>query len=383
MPDAPVPPTDSSRTLPEAVVPTKPKYSKRFLVLGAVLLGVVVFGVIAWIVSAMTGAKSEILLPSPVAKIIDESIHQSSPTPTPFPFQEMTIPYLRQREFTSLLGELTKFNENESYTSFTTSFASDGFKVNGLLTIPKSPAGESGMKYPAIIFVHGYIPPQEYRTTVNYVSYVDYLARNGFVVFKIDLRGHDQSEGEPSGAYYSGEYVIDVLNARAALAGADFVDPQKIGFWGHSMAGNVTFRAMVASQNVPAVVIWAGAVYTYTDFSEYSIEDGSYQPPPPDSERAKKRLELAQNYGAFSPDSEFWKMVVPTNYLEGVTGAVQINHAVDDNVVSIEYSRNLMRILEGTTVTHELIEYPSGGHNLTGTSFTTAMQNTVEFFRKM
>ena len=31
-------------------------------------------------------------------------------------------------------------------------------------------------------------------------------------------------------------------------------------------------------------------------------------------------------------------------------------------------------------VLSELKEYPSGGHNLTGVSFTNAMQNTVEFF---
>jgi len=100
------------------------------------------------------------------------------------------------------------------------------------MTFPKTKS-ETG-KFPAIVFVHGYIPPQEYKTTVNYVSYVDYLAKNGFMVFKIDLRGHGDSEGEAGGAYYSDDYVVDTLNAVEALRSSDFVDPERIGLWGHT-----------------------------------------------------------------------------------------------------------------------------------------------------
>lgn len=302
------------------------------------------------------------------------------PTITPFPFREITIPYLRERTYKSKLGELEKVSENQNYTSYVTGYDSDGLKVNGLITQPKGNPPAGG--WPAIVFVHGYIPPKKYQTTQNYSSYVDYLAKNGFVVFKIDLRGHGNSEGEPSGGYYSGNYVFDTLNARAALQNADFVDPRKIGLWGHSMSGNLVFRSFVAKRDIPAVVIWAGAVYTYTDLGDYQINDGSYQPPSTDSETARKRRELFEKYGQFNPESEFWKQVVPTNYLDGLTGAVQVNHAINDNVVSIGYSRNLMKILDATSITHELHEYPSGGHNLTGSAFTQAMQRTVEFFQK-
>lgn len=302
------------------------------------------------------------------------------PSPTPFPFRELTIPYLRDRSYKSTLGPLQEYANSSLYTSYLTYYDSDGLKINGLLTRPAGQMPAGG--WPAIVFVHGYIPPLQYKTTQNYASYVDYLSRNSFVVFKIDLRGHDQSEGESGGGYYSGDYIIDVLNARAALAASDFVHPQKIGLWGHSMSGNVVFRAFAASQDITAIVIWAGAVYTYEDFGTYSIKDGSYQSPPPNTERARKRRELFERYGQFNPKSEFWKQVVPTNYLDGIAGAVQINHATNDPVVSIEYSRNLMNILDGTTIPHELYEYTSGGHNLTGSTFTQAMSRTAEFFKK-
>ena len=300
------------------------------------------------------------------------------PTPTPFLFEEITIPYLRARKYESKLGELTKYSENTNYTSYLTNYDSDGLKINGLLTIPKEDEPDGG--FPAIVFVHGYIAPTIYKTTEKYGDYIDYLARNGFVVFKIDLRGHGDSGGEAGGAYYSGDYVIDTLNAYSALQNSNFVNPKKIGLWGHSMAGNITFRSFVAKKDIPALVIWAGAGYSYEDLQSYGLSDGSYRPPTQNSERARKRELLNNTYGQFNPEQEFWKKVVPTNYLNGVRGAIEIHHATDDNVVSIEYSRNLMKILDNTMISHSLFEYNSGGHNIAGSSFSKAMQKTIEFF---
>lgn len=308
------------------------------------------------------------------------SQQQVIPTPSPFPFQEMTIPYLRKQSFQSSLGELKRVNENQNYISYVTNYDSDGLRINGLLTQPTGQMPQGG--WPGIVFVHGYIPPRQYQTLQNYVSYVDFLARNGFVVFKIDLRGYAESEGEPGGAYYSADYIVDTLSAYTALQSATFVNPQRIGLWGHSMAGNVVFRSFTAKPEIPAIAIWAGAVYSYRDFREYGISDGSFQPFPTDSERARKRRELFEKYGDFNPDSSFWKQVTPTNYLQDLKGAIQIHHAVNDTVVSIKYSRDVMALLDGTSIVHELHEYPEGGHNIAGASFTQAMQRTVDFFKK-
>src|SRR6185437_15312637 len=140
------------------------------------------------------------------------------PTPTPYPYENLTIPYLRQQTYKSSLGSFDQIDQNDSYTSYLASYTSDGLKINGLLTVPTGTPPDDG--WPAIVFVHGYIPPKQYTTTSRYVDYVDYLARNGFVVFKIDLRGNGDSEGQPAGAYYSAGYVVDTLNAYAALQSA-------------------------------------------------------------------------------------------------------------------------------------------------------------------
>ncbi len=306
----------------------------------------------------------------------------ASPTPsaTPFPFEELTVPALRAKQYDSQLGEREKLSDNGLYTSYVSSYTSDGFKVNGLLTIPDGAIPEEG--WPAIVFIHGYIPPNQYQTTTRYLDHVAALARSGFVVFKIDLRGHGESEGAPGGGYFGSDYVTDALNARAALQKADYINKDKIGFWGHSMAGNVVLRAMAARPEIPASVIWAGAVYTYSDQVEYGIQDNSYSPQPSDSERQRKRQQLRELYGNPTDDSWFWKLVAPTNYLADMKGALQIDHAVNDEVVSIEYSRNLAKLIPQTGLKFELKEYPSGGHNITGSSFNLAIQNTITFFKE-
>jgi dipeptidyl aminopeptidase/acylaminoacyl peptidase len=300
-------------------------------------------------------------------------------SPTPIPAYDLTIPYLRSKTYKSTLNTLEKINDFGSYTSYLTSYKSDGLKINGLLTIPTGTNPPGG--WPAIVFVHGYIPPTQYQTLGQpYSSYVDYLARNGFVVFKIDLRGHGDSEGVARGGYYTSDYVIDTLNAYAALESADFINPQKIGIWGHSMAGNTLLRAFAVHPTIPAVVIWAGAGYTYVDLAEYGLHDASYQPRTSiTGQRNSNQARVI--YGDPRNGNQFWKLVAATNYLNDLKGAIQLHHAVDDETVSIKYSRDLNALLNNTSVVHEFNEYPSGGHNISGANFAGAMQKTVEFFK--
>lgn len=345
----------------------------KLLIVSAVVLLLIGAG---YIFFSKTGKKTVDSQPVNVAKP-NSSI---SPAPSPFLFEELTIPYLRNRDYKSALGESEKNYETASYTAYLASYDSDGLKINGLLTEPKGEKPAGG--WPAIIFIHGYIPPSLYKTTQNYYDYVDYLAKNGYVVFKIDLRGHDESEGEAGGAYYSADYIIDVLNAYSALQNSGFVNPEKIGLWGHSMAGNVVLRTLAVKTDIPAASIWAGAVYTYKDFAEFGIRDGSYRPPVDQTARQQRRKLLMDTYGEPKDGNPFWDLVAATNYLNDFKSAIQLNHAVNDDVVGIGYSRGLNGLLDKTTIPHELNEYPSGGHNISNPGFTPAMQNTVNFFNK-
>jgi dipeptidyl aminopeptidase/acylaminoacyl peptidase len=136
-------------------------------------------------------------------------------------------------------------------------------KIYALLTVPEGEVPAGG--WPAIVFNHGYIPPDIYRTTERYIAYVDKLARSGYIVFRIDYRGHDQSQGEATGAYGNPGYLVDVLNAVASIKKLPQANPERIGMWGHSLGGFLTLRAMVISKDIKAGVIWAGVVGSYPD----------------------------------------------------------------------------------------------------------------------
>jgi dipeptidyl aminopeptidase/acylaminoacyl peptidase len=312
-----------------------------------------------------------------------------APTGEEVPFEvgeELTIRYLRGLEIAG--SEITFEEELTStfyYRQHLVSYVSEGNKIYGLLTVPTEDPPAGGFK--AIVFNHGYIPPDAYRTTERYVAYVDYLARNGFVVFKIDLRGHGASEGEPSGTYFSPGYTIDAIAALKSLQRLDFVDPQGIGMWGHSMAGNLVLRAMLIEPDVKAGVIWSGAVYSYDDFVNYGIDDNTFRPPAtpeteatPDARRRSR--EILDTYGRPDTRVAFWQAVSLTENIALLNNPLQIHHAVDDPVVTIGYSYDLAAVLQAAGKAYEFFEYEGGGHNINSPYFDQAMIRTVEFFRQ-
>lgn len=302
----------------------------------------------------------------------------------------ISISYLKtldiQTEGITIEEELTS---GSNYKRYIASYLSEGNKVYGLLTIPNGDVPDSG--FPTIIFCHGYISPSQYSTTSGYVSYVDSLAKNGFIVFKIDYRGNGRSEGDATGSYFSSGYTIDVLSALRSLQTFDDVAPDRIGLWGHSMAGNLVLRSMEVSQDLKAGVIWAGAVYSYEDFAKYGISDSSYTHRP-DSVRegdSQKNRETSEEIQKIRSDpssidfkNDFWSSISLTSNIDSLNNPIQIHHSVDDPVVNIGYSRDLEEVLKNADKRYEYYEYVGGGHNISSPYFESAMERTVEFFKE-
>jgi uncharacterized protein len=301
----------------------------------------------------------------------------------------ISIPYLRTRVIQSDGLQIEEELPNSSnYKSYIASYYSEGYKVYGLLTVPLDNAPEGG--FPAIVFCHGYIPPDQYVTTERYVAYVDYLARNGFVVFKIDFRGNGRSEGDSSGSYFSSAYTIDAISALKSLQKFDKVNPERIGMWGHSMAGNTVLRAMEVTDSIKAGVIWAGAVYSYQDFVTYGISDSSYVHKPDtkkegadqkDSEISPEMQKIRTDPQTIDFNSSFWTSISLTKNIAYLTRPLQIDQAIDDPVVNIGYSRDLAQVLKNNGKDYEFYEYAGGGHNIASPYFETAMERTVKFFK--
>ena len=122
---------------------------------------------------------------------------------------QLTIAYLRSLTYpgSDIVVEQV-LAPGSNYERYLVSYQSEGLKNYAYMTIPSGQKPATG--WPAIVFNHGYIPPEVYRSTERYVAYVDGFARNGYVVFRPDYRGHASSEGTARGAYGFPDYTIDV-----------------------------------------------------------------------------------------------------------------------------------------------------------------------------
>ncbi|MFN8450498.1 MAG: alpha/beta fold hydrolase [Anaerolineae bacterium] len=167
-------------------------------------------------------------------------------------------PAAAQRPGSDITIEET-LNPGAGYDRYIVSYPSDGLKIYALMTVPREEMPATG--FPVIVLNHGYIRPSDYVTTGSYVAHVDALARHGYIVFKSDYRGNGNSEG--SSVRTRNSYVTDVLNAVEILKQHPYVDPDRMGMWGHSMGGYITVTAMLQSPDIKAGVIWAGTLRAF------------------------------------------------------------------------------------------------------------------------
>lgn len=242
-----------------------------------------------------------------------------------------TIEELKKRDYPgSDLKIEQDWGEKEGYHAYLVSYQSDGLKIYGYLTVPIGFPPEGG--WPAILFNHGYIPLDKFRTDKQYVRYLVYLAKVGFVVFKPDYRGHGHSEGKSSSKFESG-YAIDAINALESLKKLPEVDSSRIGVWGHSMGGKIALKVVLVKPEIKAAVIWSAAI---------------------------------------SPVSFMNKLNIP----------LQLHHGLQDERIPVVYAQEFKSALENLGKTVQLILYPQGNHNLSGSELKVAMDRSVKFFKE-
>ncbi len=307
----------------------------------------------------------------------------NTPTPsmTPTPTHPLMIEVMRQQAYPG--SELTfeqTLEPGVNYDRYIVSYQSEGHKIFALLTVPWGETPEDG--WPIIIFNHGYIPPEVYKTTERYVAYVDGFARNGYIVFRSDYRGHGESEGRPEGGYGSPAYTIDVLNGLAAVQTHPEADPDRVGMWGHSMGGHITLRAMVVSEEIDAGVIWGGMVGSYPDLFERwrrRAGEGPTVTPDPTRIRGRWRFSLADIYGSFEENPEFWDSISATSYLVDLSGPLQLHHSTTDASVPVEFSEKLYEQIQLVDRPGELYLYEGDNHDIDA-NFWAAMQRSIAFF---
>lgn len=235
------------------------------------------------------------------------------------------------------------FKYLDSIDIYSITYLSDGLKINGLLVKPKKKG-----KYPCVIFNRG--GNRDFGSLkIHGAITLGQIAKEGYVVIASQYRGNGGNEGQEE---FGGKDVNDITILPEVLKEIEVADTNRIGMYGWSRGGMMTYIALTKTDKIKAVVV-GGAVSD--NFS--SIKDR------PEMETGVLS-ELIPNY-AESKDAELekrsaikWADKFPKNI------PILMLHGNSDWRVKPEQSLNLALEFEKNRIPYRLIMFEGGDHGI-------------------
>ncbi len=203
---------------------------------------------------------------------------------------------------------------------------------------------------PAVLFVHGagYLQNVHKWWSNYYREYMFHhlLMERGFIVLDIDYRGSAGYGRDWRTAIYrhmGGKDLTDHVDGVRYLVSEHGVDPRRVGIYGGSYGGFITFMAMFTEPDVFAA---GAALRPVADWAHYNHPYTS------------NILNTPQ------ADLEAYKRSSPIYFAEGLKGALLICHGmVDTNVHFQDTVRIVERLIELRKEHWELAVYPVEDHS--------------------
>ena len=142
---------------------------------------------------------------------------------------------------------LTYLNEVEMEEIF---YLSDGLKVKGFLIHPKKPGN-----YPCVIYNRGGNREFGKITPRKVVFILARIASWGYTVVASQYRGNDGGEGREE---FGGADVNDILNLIPLLANDAKADTSRMGIYGWSRGGMMTYLTLTRTNQFKAAIVGGG-----------------------------------------------------------------------------------------------------------------------------
>jgi len=242
----------------------------------------------------------------------------------------------------------------------------DGMKVEGLLTKPVGYT--NGSKAPFLLNPHGG-PTGASLNSFN--GTVQVLAANGFAVLQPNFRG---STGKGlafaqanKNTWGKGDYE-DCMTGVDAMIARGIADPDRLGAFGWSYGGYMTFWILTQTDRFKAVSPGAGLTNIYSMYSQNDIQ---------------RYLRWFYSDKAPWDATELYWDRSPMKYVNNVKTPTMIMHGQVDTRVPIAQAQEFYMALKERKVPVEFVVYPRENHGFTEPRHQMdRVQRYVRFFAK-
>ena len=300
----------------------------------------------------------------------------------------LAIESMRAAGVSTTLGYERQERGGDGFSAYLVSYQSSGLQLYALVAVPEGQPPAAG--FPVLIANHGYHPdPPRYGVTAEGVDWRpgDYYravpeayTREGFLVVMPDYRGHNQSEGGEytEGLLASSYYTLDVLALVSALSDLEQADLGNVFMWGHSMGGEITLRALLATRAIRAASLWAPTGAPLWEQAYHYDDTGPGESGQLRKEQGIDRLREQIEALPFTHRPE-WSD--PLNHLGHLETPLIIHHARADGSVPFEWSERLAARLHLAKRPFVLYAYDVDEHIFQGEELARAVDRDAAFFR--
>lgn len=248
-------------------------------------------------------------------------------------------------------------------TEFGTIKANDGQTLHYSMIKPAD--FDPAKRYPVFLYTYG--GPHSQQVTRKWDNqFYQYMAQQGYVVFRLDNRGSSRRERPFTDVIYQDLGKHEVEDQVAGIDWLDkqsFVDPKRIGVFGWSYGGFMTLRLLAAASDKIAMGV---AVAPVTDWSLYDTHyTEQFLGGTPKSSPA-----AYADSGVFA-------------HLDGLKSPLLLIHGMADDNVLFTNTTKLIDSLVNRNIQFQLMTYPGAKHGISSRAGQRHVYATIEaFFRQ-
>ncbi|WLI90146.1 S9 family peptidase [Massilia sp. R2A-15] len=220
-------------------------------------------------------------------------------------------------------------------------------------------------KYPVFLYTYGGPHAQQVQRKWDNQFY-QYMAQQGFIVFRLDNRGSSRRERQFTDVIYKelGKHEVeDQVAGIDWLAKQSFVDAKRIGVFGWSYGGFMTLRLLSAASDKIAMGVAVAPVTDWSLYDTHYTEQFVGATP-------KSDPKAYENSGVFT-------------HLDGLKSPLLLVHGMADDNVLFTNTTKLIDGLVNRNIKFDLMTYPGAKHGISSRAGQRHVYGTIEaFFKK-